>query len=240
MTTPRVLEPLPRDIAGTPLTIVLAEADAIARAAAGGEGASIPLLPPFHVSDDDCYLVLPEDIGSELAAMFEDGDVDLLAEAMRDGLVVVGEVEKQGRGKVMLQVEQCASPERLLGRMPYAHTAEIGAGADPIAELNELDEAQVTVASELIDEAGLERMLRACASKGEHAGASWRAPKDRKDLAGVDPTYAWSKRLDGGVGIEAVLFSEYEEMVMLLRPAMLVAADATSPTPRLRALHASS
>lgn len=236
MQRPNVLEPLPRDIAGTPLTIVLAESDAIARAATGGEGTSIPLLPPFHVSDADCYLVLPEDIGSEFAAMFEDGDLDLLAEAMRDGLVVVGEVEKEGRGKVALRVEQCAPPERLLERMPYAHRTEIGAGTDPIVELNDLDEAQVTVASEMIDEAGLEKMLRVCASKGEHAGASWRAPKDRKDLAGVDPTYAWSKRLDDGIGIEAVLFSEYEELVMLLRPAMLVAADA--PATRPRSLHA--
>jgi hypothetical protein len=228
------LDQLAQDLAGAPLTIVLAESDAITRAVNAGEGASIPLLPPFHVSDDDCYLVLPEDIGGELAAMFEDGDVDLLAEAMRDGLVVVGVVEKEGRGKVALHVDACVRPEALLDRMPYAHRTEIGRGADPIAALNGLDEARITVASELIDEAGLEKMMRACAGKGEHAGVSWRAPKDRKDLAGVDPTYAWSKRMDGGVGIEAVLFSEYEELVMLLRPAMLVAAEA--PMPRLRAV----
>lgn len=229
------LDTLAKELAGAPLTIVLAEADAIARALSLGEGASIPLLPPFHVSDDDCYLVLPEDIGSELVEMFKDGDVDLLGEAMRDGLVVVGVVEKEGRGKVSLHVETCATPETLLARMPFAHRQEVGRGHDPITELNELDEAHVTVASELIDEAGLEKMLRVCSDRGEHAGASWRAPKDRKDLAGVDPTYAWSKRIDGGIGIEAVLFSEYEEMVMLLRPAMLVAAEAPV---RTRALHA--
>jgi len=230
------LDALAKDIAGAPLTIVLAESEAIARAASLGEGASIALLPPFHVSDDDCYLVLPEDIGSELAAMFEDGDVDLLAEAMRDGLVVVGVVEKEGRGKVALHIDACCSPEKLLARMPYAHKTEIGRGNDPVMELNDLDDAKVTVASEMIDEAGFEKMMRACAGKGEHAGVSWRAPKDRKDLTGVDPTYAWSKRLENGVGIEAVLFSEYEEMVMLLRPAMLVAAEA--PMPRvLRSVH---
>lgn len=229
------IEMLAKDLAGAPLTIVLAESEAIARAASLGEGASIPLLPPFHVSDDDCYLVLPEDIGGELAEMFKDGDLDLLGEAMRDGLVVVGVVEKEGRGKVSLHVEACASPETLLARMPFAHRTEVGRGHDPITELNELDEAHVTVASELIDEAGLEKMLRACSDKGEHAGVSWRAPKDRKDLTGVDPTYAWSKRMDGGIGIEAVLFSEYEELVLLLRPAMLVAAEA--PT-RARSLHA--
>lgn len=231
------LDSLAKDLAGAPLTIVLAESEAIARAVSMGEGASIPLLPPFHVSDDDCYLVLPEDIGSELVGMFEDGDLDLLGEAMRDGLVVVGVVEKEGRGKVALHVETCVSPEALLARMPFAHRQEVGRGHDPITELNELDEARVTVASELIDEAGLEKMLRGCSHKGEYAGVSWRAPKDRKDLAGVDPTYAWSKRTEGGIGIEAVLFSEYEEMVMLLRPAMLVAAE----TPvRSRTLHAVS
>ena len=236
MKTSQALSKLATDLAGVPLTIVLAEGEAIARAASLGEGASIPLLPPFHVSDDDVYLVLPEDIGSELAEMFADGDCDLLGEAMRDGLVVIGSVEKEGRGKVALVVETCASPERLFEHMPYAHRTEIGRGADPIAELNDLDEAHVTDASEMIDEAGFERMLRGAAStKGEHAGVSWRAPKDRKDLTGVDPTYAWSKRLDGGVGIEAVLFSEYEELVMLLRPAMLVAAELPV---RPRGLHA--
>jgi hypothetical protein len=56
----------------------------------------------------------------------------------------------------------------------------------------------------------------------EWAGISWRVPKDRKDLAGVDPTYAWSRRLSGGrVGIEAALFVEYEELVVVLRPAIL-------------------
>jgi len=230
------LEALATELSGMPLTIVLADSEAIGRAREVGEGASIALLPPFHVSDDDAYLVLPEDIGGELAEMFADGDCDLLAEAMRDGLVVVGVVEKEGRGKVTLHVDACAAPERLFERMPYAHRAEIGRGADPIAALNGLDEARVTVASELIDEAGLERMIRGAASvKGEHAGVSWRAPKDRKDLAGVDPTYAWAKRLDGAVGIEAVLFSEYEELVMLLRPAMLTLADMPA---RPRGLHA--
>jgi hypothetical protein len=56
----------------------------------------------------------------------------------------------------------------------------------------------------------------------EQAGASWRPPTDRKDMAGVDPTYAWSRRLpDGRIGVEAALFCEYEEHVCVLRPAAL-------------------
>ena len=42
------------------------------------------------------------------------------------------------------------------------------------------------------------------------------------DMAGVDPTYAWSRRLsDGRIGIEAALFCEYEEHVVVLRPAAI-------------------
>ena len=223
---PDAIDSLARELAGAPLTIVHAEAEHIARAASGEPGASIPLLPPFHVSEGDASLVRPEDIASELGAMFADGDTDLLAEAMRDGLVVIGVVEKEGRGKVSLHIDACCVPEKLLARMPYAHTVRVGRGANPVAEINALDEAQVTVASEMLDDVGLEKILRGAASKsGEFAGASWQPPKNRKDLAGVDPTYAWSKRLGDGVGIEAVLFSEYEEMVMLLRTARLVPAD---------------
>ncbi len=223
-TASSAIEAMARELSGAPLGIVLAEAEAIL-AARNGTSSVIPLLPPFHVSDDDCYLVLPEDIASELIEMFRDGDVDLLAEAMRDGLVVIGVVEKEGRGKVNLHVEACAAPETLLPKMPFAHSARVGRGHDPIPQLNAIDEAYVTVSSKLVDEAGLEKMLK----KPEQASASWRPPPRRKDLAGVDPTYAWSRQQrDGSVGIEAVLFSEYEELVMLLRPARLVPTAAPS------------
>jgi hypothetical protein len=38
----------------------------------------------------------------------------------------------------------------------------------------------------------------------------------------AEPTYVWSRqRDDGRVGIELALFSEYEELVALVRPAAL-------------------
>ena len=80
-------------IAGTPLSIVFADGEAIAAVRERGEG-TVALSPPFHVSDEDTYLLLPDDIGLELVDMFRDGDVDLLAEAMRDGLVAIGAIEK--------------------------------------------------------------------------------------------------------------------------------------------------
>jgi hypothetical protein len=209
-------------VSGLPLSIVLADGEVLAaireRIEAGDDIESIPLVPPFHVSDDDAYLVLPEDIGVELREMFADGDVDLLADAMREGLFVIGTLEKEGRGKMRLAVDDAEIVERLLAKMPYADTVEIGRGADPIAALNALPQCRNTVASAFVDVAGFQKMVRA----SEQAGASWRAPTDRKDMAGVDPTFAWTKRLaDGRIGVEAALFCEYEELVVVLRPVAL-------------------
>ena len=65
---------------------------------------------------------------------------------------------------------------------------------------------------------GLDAMLEHV----QHNGPSWRVPAHRKDHAEVDPTHAWSRRLpDGRVGIEMVVFQEYEELVAVLRPAAL-------------------
>jgi hypothetical protein len=216
------LRKLAQEVAGLPLSVALADGELLAaireRLEAGDEVASIPLAPPFHVSDDDAYLVLPEDIGVELRDMFAEGDVDLLADAMREGLLVIGALEKAGRGKMSLAVEQVAIVERLLRTMPYADTVEVGRGADPVEALNALPQCRNTVASSFVDLAGLQRIVRAA----EHAGPSWRPPTDRKEMAGVDPTFAWSKRLaDGRIGVEAALFCEYEELVVVLRPAAL-------------------
>ncbi len=176
-------------------------------------------MPPFHVSDDDAYLVLPEDIGIELREMFAEGDVDLLADAMREGIFVVGTLERgQGRGKMMLAVDQAEIVESLLAKMPYADTVEVGRGKDPLAVLNDLPQCKNTVASSFVDLAGFQKIARA----SEQASPSWRPPADRKDMAGVDPTYAWSRRLaDGRIGVEAALFCEYEEHVVVLRPAAI-------------------
>jgi hypothetical protein len=213
---------LAAEVSGLPLSIVLAEGETLAaireRIEAGEEIDSIPLVPPFHVSDDDAYLVLPEDIGVELREMFAEGDVDLLGDAMREGLFVIGTLEKEGRGKMRLAVDEAEIVERLLAKMPYADTVEIGRGADPLATLNALPQCKNTVASSFVDMAGFQKIVRAT----EHAGPSWRAPTDRKDMAGVDPTFAWSRRLpDGRIGVEAALFCEYEEHVIVLRPVAL-------------------
>lgn len=215
---PATDEPTLAEIAsGQPLSVVFAEGEAIAAIRERGEG-SLMLSPPFHVSDQDAYLVLPDDIGLELADMFRDGDLDLLEEAMRDGLFALGTIEKEGR-RMVLAVERCAPPAELLPAMPYAETVGVGRNVDPVPLLNELDHLRCTIASAFVDEEGLEKMLL----EREHAGTSWRVPAhEKKRLAGVDPTYAWTKRLpDGRVGIECALFTEYEELVLVMRPAAL-------------------
>ncbi|WP_053234555.1 hypothetical protein [Sandaracinus amylolyticus] len=215
-------------IRGVPLSVVFADGELIAAVRERGEG-MLPLDPPFHVSDEDAYLVLPIDIGLELVDMFRDGDVDLLEEAMRDGLVAIGTIEKQGRGKLALAVEQCAQPSELMKDLPFAETVGIGRNVDPLEVLNELEHVQCTVASGFVDEEGLESML----SEREFAGLSWRVPEGDKQRAHVDPTYVWSKRLpDGRIAIECALFSEYEELVAVLRPVALAPLDR----PRLSAV----
>ncbi len=234
----RDLQELARDVSGLPLTIALVDADELRRArealARGHRVESLALLPPFHVSDDDAYLVLPEDIGVELREMFADGDVDLLNDAMAEGLLAIGTIERgERRGahrELRLAIDDAASVATLLARMPYTDTVEIGAGREPLAAVNALAQFRNTVASSFLDREGLGRMLR----EREQASASWRPPEDDPELAGVDPTYAWTRRDgEGRVAIEAALFCEYEELVMVLHPALLrlAAAPARALTP---------
>lgn len=201
------------DAVGVPLTVVFAEADAIAKVRAEGEG-FLPIEPPFHMSDEDAYLVLPTDIGLEMIDIVADSDHDLLGEALRDGLVVNGFLGRAD-GVMGLNVELVESPLSLLKRMPYAEALELGRGVDPVAALNALPHAQCTVVSKLVDEEGLGRML----GDDDYLGKSW----GRSD-GSVDPTFVWSRRTGpSAFGIELALFTEYEELVMLLRPVSITA-----------------
>jgi hypothetical protein len=108
--------------------------------------------------------------------------------------------------------------------MPYAERVGFGRGVDPVPLLNALPQARITVASAFVDERGAEKMLR----QREWCGAAWTPPRGSKELAGVDPTYAWTRRDLAGVGIEMALFVEYEELVAVLRPARLVVIEHAS------------
>jgi hypothetical protein len=84
---------------------------------------------------------------------------------------------------------------------------------DPVAALNSLPHARCTVVSKLVDEEGLGRML----AEDEYLGKSW----GRSD-GSVDPTFVWARRTGPRTfGVELALFTEYEELVMLLRPVSI-------------------
>ncbi len=200
-------------LAGVPLSVVFAEASEIEAARdAGAE--HIKLEPPFHLSDVDAYLVLPDDIGVEIVDIVQDGDLELLHESMRDGLVVVGAVAKNGDNSVVLEVSERHVPATLIPELEFAAEIAVGAGEDPVALANALPQLQCTVASRFIDDDGLERVLR----RAEHLGVGWAVPPSG-ELGGVEPSYVWSRRQpDGRVGVELALFLEYEEIVVVLRP----------------------
>jgi hypothetical protein len=209
---------------GIPLSLVFAEGSALETVRSEGQG-TVPLVPPFHVSDGDAYLVLPDDIGTEVVDILRDGDLELLHETLRDSLLVRGSVQQgDEEGSMQLAVEQALSPAKALESDPdYAEQVAVGGGADPVEDLNGLEHVQCTIMSSFIDDEGLDRALR----RSEYVGVSWRPSQENAEkLQGVDPTYIWSRRRpDGRVGIELTLFQEYEELVALLRPAVLAPAE---------------
>lgn len=200
---------------GTPLTVVFAEMHAI-EAVRADETNALPLEPPFHLSDEDAYLVLPDDIGVEIVDILRDGDDELLGEAMRDGLVAWGAVTRRGDGVRELVVERWQRPIEILDGAPdYAAEVPTGPGHEPLLDLSILPHLQCTVVSELFDEAGLRRAL----ATDRFVGVSW--DPERNGKAGAEASHAWTRRLpNGDVGVELALFQEYEEMVALLRPVV--------------------
>ena len=204
---------------GVPLSVSFVQADALVRLADVGSG-SIALEPPFHLGDDDAYLLLPEDIGVEIVDILRDGDAELLGEAMRDGLLVLGDVVRTGKRGLSLNVSYAQSPGKALAQgLPYAATVDVGAMGDPVRALNTLPHAQCTTLSALIDDDGLEAVLR----QESFIGIGWRTPAALHRLATLEPTYLWSRHLTRSqIGIEFALFAEDDELVALMRPARLL------------------
>ncbi len=213
--------PFHAEVIGTPLSVVFAEGDAIT-AARDHHAERIALCPPFHVSDEDAYLVLPDDIGMEFIDILRDGDSDLLQEALRDGLLVAGWLEKRGRGQMDLLIEETASPLAVLNgtAATYAVTAPIAPGKDPVPHINGIAQLKCTVGSLFLDDQGLEAMVK----QRDFIGTSWRVGKKAPPELQGDPTYIWSRHLGPGrIGVELAVFQEYEELVAMLRPLTLVA-----------------
>jgi len=173
---------------------------------------------PTAFPDAHAYLVLPTDIGTEIVDILEDSDRELLGEAMRDSLLVLGTLEPGE--DFTLDVTAAISPRKALAtEPPFAATVAVGGGGDPLPDINGLPHLHITMLSSLVDDESLEKILR----RREFAGTSWRVPPDlREQLDAVSPTYAWSRRqTDGTVGIEFALFVEDEELIAVLRPVRL-------------------
>ena len=222
--TQPTLTPTPSEVRGTfvgaTLVVLFADAQHIERVRSEG-GGLIPLTPPFHLGEEDTYLLLPDDIGEEFVDILRDGDEELLHEALRDGLLVQGSVEKnpRGRGMVLDAELACSALELVEAEGDYAATVSLTRCKDALRTLNTLDHVQCTTLSALVDEQGLGKLLRA----HEFVGVSWRPPASSKALVDVAPTYVWAKKLpDGRTGIQLALFQEDDELVALLLPVVLV------------------
>jgi len=222
-TIPGSVAELAQAFVGIPLSVVFADGEEMEALSPENVSPDAPgtltLEAPVAWSDSDAYLVLPSDIGMEIVDILADSDRELLGEAMRDGLLVLGELSLEDDAP-QLRVAAAISPRLALAEEPdFAATVAVGGGGDPLPAINGLAHLQVTVLNSLVDDEALEKMLR----RREFAGASWRVPADlRERLGSVSPTYAWSKRqADGSVGVEFALFVEDEELIAMLRPVRL-------------------
>lgn len=202
------------------LSVVLADPEEVASLRESQEPRSIVLMPPYHVSESDTYLVVPSDIGTDLIDIFADGDLDLVHDTVRESVLVSGDLEKAGRGAMSLFAEQSLTvADALVGGLEYGATIRLGGLGDPLRVLNRMPHVRVTMLSALLDPDGLAAALGA----EQFAGTGWRVPREAaSELRSIAPTYVWSRRTEEGVGIELALFSEDDELVALVRPAMLV------------------
>src|SRR5262245_37298942 len=91
-----------------PLALVIADGDALLALRRGAPG-PLPLVPPLHLSDHDLYLVVPDDVGLDLADTMRQGDRGGLRAALADSLVVRGEVGR-ANGRGVLEVAEHWSP----------------------------------------------------------------------------------------------------------------------------------
>jgi hypothetical protein len=219
----QISQPAPTDVRatfiGASLVVLFADAQHIERVRKEGAGL-IPLSPPFHLGEEDTYLLLPDDISEEIVDILRDGDEELLHDALRDGLLVQGTVDKNPRGRGMvLDAELTHSALELVeAEGAYAADVSLSLCNDALRTLNTLGHAQCTTLSALVDEQGLGALLRA----HEFVGVSWRPPASSKALLDVAPTYAWAKKLpDGRTGIQLALFQEDDELVALLLPVAI-------------------
>lgn len=203
---------------GAQLMVLFADGDELRPVRTRGSG-SIQLAAGYCISEDDTYLVLPDDIGEEIVNIFRAGDLSLLEEALDEGLLVHGHLQRGPGGKPSLLAAYGITLTDGLRRLPYAAEVEVPGESDPVKRLNTLAHAQCTMVSALLDHEGLEAVLRnPC-----HLGESWRPPQAAAGLQHLSPTYLLSRHDgDAHVGLELALFVEDDDLIALTRPARLL------------------
>lgn len=204
---------------GAALVVLFASGEDLRNLEAVGSG-RLPVAPSYSISEEDAYLVLPDDIGDEIVDIMRDGDAELLQEAMAEGLLVVGSVRHDRNGGPSLIAETCMTPSAAMSRpMRYAARLPLKGDGDPITRINRLPHLQCTTLSALLDDDGLDAVL----GKPLHIGHGWRVPANARALGQVEPTFVWSRHLTPGrVGIELALFAEEDELIALIRPLELL------------------
>ncbi len=214
-------------IVGSPLCVVFADADQIRAARRGAT--EITLTAPFHVAAEDAYWVVPDDIGLEIIDILNDGDRELLDEALRDSVVVLGELEIRGKTATLRVDDVLDALEMVADETPHAEVTKLkkGLGAmspmdtsrdETILALNKREAFQCTVSSAFLDRQGFSKML----NERDYVGMSWRAPEGL-GLDGIDPVHVWSRRVGNKISVELVLFHEYEELTVVFRPLLIEA-----------------
>lgn len=184
---------------------------------------TIPLSAGYSLSEDDTYLVVPDDVGDEIVDMLRDADHALLEEALDESLLVFGDVRRGPGGRADVAAEFAVSVSQAFrDGLPYAASLELSADPAWLRRLNQLSHVQCTMVSALLDGEGLQAVL----DNPRYAGISWRSPADAPNLASLAPTYVMSRRRGGRVGLELALFVEDEDLVALVRPAEVLAAPA--------------
>jgi len=203
------IPPVSRDFVGVPLAVLFASGEEINAAKNEDREHLVTTSAPL-VSDDDAYLVVPDDIGDEIVDILADGDLELLNETFRDSLLVSGGLTREA-GVVRLLIDGALSPQDAFREaMPYAQQVSVGGDSDPVQFANRMNHCQCTMLSAFLDDEGLDAMLRA----ESYVGMSWRMG------SGISPTYAYSRRLpDGAIGVEFALFVEEDDLIALMRPA---------------------
>ncbi len=204
---------------GVPLPVLAVAAERIEALASGVED-ELCFPGSFPLAPEDRYLLLPEDIALDLVDILADGDEELWAETLRDGLLVEGACEHYTDGVTRLLVRAGHNPgEWFRSARGYARTLGVGPGSpDPLQRLNRDAGLRCTMLGGLLDEEGLDRVLAAPC----FLGVGWRPPA-RYALQGLCPTWVWSRRLpDGSAAVEFVLFQEEDELSAMLRPVRFV------------------